>query len=76
MHKFNVILLLIDGARVDRISKFPIFQKFRHPIYRQFHGKFVPEMSIIDLLFNEGRDGAKEILQNSVVKTLHEKNKK
>jgi len=28
MHKFNVILLLIDGARVDRISKFPIFQNF------------------------------------------------
>jgi hypothetical protein len=27
----------------------------------------MPEMSIIDLLFNEGRDGAKEILQNSVV---------
>jgi len=29
MHKFNVILLLIDGARVDRISKFPIFQKLQ-----------------------------------------------
>ena len=43
------------------------FQKFRHPIYRQFYGKFIPEMSIIDLLFNEGKDGAKEILQNSVV---------
>ena len=42
-------------------------QKFQHPIYTQIHGKFMPEMSIIDLLFNEGRDGAKEILQNSVV---------
>ena len=42
------------------------FQKFQHPIYTQIHGKFIPEMSIIDLLFNEGRDGAKEILQNSV----------
>ena len=29
MPKFNVILLLIDGARVDRISKFPIFQKIQ-----------------------------------------------
>jgi hypothetical protein len=27
----------------------------------------MPEMSIIVLLFNEGKDGAKEILQNSVV---------
>ena len=43
------------------------FQKFQHPIYTQIHGKFIPEMSIIDLLFNEGREGAKKILQNSVV---------
>ena len=49
-------------------SNIPVeFQKFQHPIYTQIHGKFIPEMSIIDLLFNEGRDGAKEILQNSVV---------
>ena len=42
-------------------------QKFQHPIYKQIHGEFIPEMSIIDLLFNEGRDGTKEILQNSVL---------
>ena len=52
-----------------------MFQKFQHPIYRRIYGKFIPEISIIDLLFNEGRDGAKEILQNSVVKTLHGKSK-
>ena len=50
-----------------------MFQKFQHPIYRRIYGKFIPEMFIINLLFNEDRDGAKEILQNSVVKTLHEK---
>ena len=44
-----------------------VFQKFTHPTYSQIHGKFIPEMSIIDLLFNEGRDGTKEILQNSVL---------
>ena len=49
-------------------SNIPVeFQKFQHPIYTQIHGKFIPEMSIIDLLFNEGREGAKKILQNSVV---------
>ena len=56
--------------RIEEFKKSNIhveFQKFRHPIYRQFYGKFIPEMSIIDLLFNEGKDGAKEILQNSVV---------
>ena len=29
MQKFNVILIVIDGGRVDRISKFPIFQKLQ-----------------------------------------------
>ncbi len=31
-----------------------IYQDFRHPTYRQVFGEFVPKMSIIDLLFNEG----------------------
>ena len=56
--------------RIDEFKKSNIvveFQKFQHPIYTQIHGKFVPEMSIIDLLFNEGKDRAKEILQNSIV---------
>jgi len=29
---------------------------YEHPTYRQRHGAFVPYMSIIDLLFNEGPD--------------------
>ena len=49
------------------------FQEFQHPIYKQIHKEFIPKMSIIDLLFNEGRDGAKEILQNSIVKNLDSK---
>ena len=56
--------------RIEEFKKSNIrveFQKFQHPIYTQIHGKFIPEMSIIDLLFNEGRDGTKEILQNSVL---------
>jgi hypothetical protein len=31
-----------------------IYQNFNHPQYRQLHGAFIPKMSIIDLLFNEG----------------------
>jgi len=56
--------------RIDEFKKSNIhveFQKFQHPTYKQFHGEFIPGMSIIDLLFNEGKDGAKEILENSVV---------
>lgn len=30
------------------------FQDYKHPEYRQLHGDFLPYMSAIDLLFNEG----------------------
>ena len=43
------------------------FQEFQHPIYKQTHEKFIPRMSIIDLLFNEGKKKSKQILQNSIV---------
>jgi hypothetical protein len=32
----------------------PVFQDYHHPTYKQLHGDFLPYMSIIDLLFNEG----------------------
>ena len=38
MQKFNIILLLIDGARVDRIEQFPIFKKLQND------GTFFKEM--------------------------------
>ena len=38
MQKFNIILLLIDGARVDRIDQFPIFKKLQND------GTFFKEM--------------------------------
>jgi len=31
-----------------------IYQQFKHPIYHQLWGDFIPNLSIIDLLFNEG----------------------
>ena len=58
-----------SNLRVEEFKKSNIdveFQKFQHPIYKQIHGGFIPEMSIIDLLFNEGRKEAKKILQNSI----------
>jgi hypothetical protein len=30
------------------------FQEYRHPVYRQRYGEFVPRLSAIDLLFNHG----------------------
>ena len=37
------------------------FQDFKHPKYDQIQGKFLPEMSCIDLLFNYG-DKAYDVL--------------
>ncbi len=31
-----------------------IYQHFEHPVYHQLWGDFVPDLSVIDLLFNEG----------------------
>jgi hypothetical protein len=36
-----------EGIRV-------IFQDYRHPIYDQLYGNFIPYLSVIDLLFNQG----------------------
>jgi len=41
-----------------------VFEKFEHPQYSQKYPKFIPNMSIIDLLFNEGEKSI-EILKNS-----------
>lgn len=39
-----------------------IYQGFKHPVYHQLWGDFVPNLSIIDLLFNEG-DRSLQILK-------------
>ena len=41
-----------------------IYEKFQHPIYRQHYEGFTPYLSILDLLFNEGKN-SRTILLNS-----------
>jgi len=41
------------------------FKEFQHPIYNQLHGKFIPRMAAIDLLFNEGKNNARKILEQT-----------
>ena len=31
-----------------------IYQQYNHPIYKQLYGDFVPYLSVVDLIFNEG----------------------
>jgi len=33
-----------------------IFQDYLHPTYRQLYGDFIPNLSVIDLLFNHGKE--------------------
>ncbi|HEV8342733.1 MAG TPA: WbqC family protein [Candidatus Binatia bacterium] len=38
-----------EGIRLE-------YHGYQHPVYQQLHGDFVPYMSVIDLLFNHGKD--------------------
>ena len=47
----------INYANIDNFKKNKIdivFQNYKHPVYYQLHGKFLSNLSIIDLLFNCG----------------------
>ena len=51
------------------------FQKFLHPIYKQCHSPFIPNLSTLDLILNEGKNGRK-ILEKSkveIIKNINEK---
>lgn len=41
-----------------------IWQDFKHPVYPQLHGEFIPYLSSIDLLFNCGIEKSREILRS------------
>jgi len=43
----------------------PIYQNYKHPIYPQLYGDFIPGLSIIDALFNVGSEGVIRLLNNS-----------
>jgi len=41
------------------------YQKYKHPNYNQIWGDFVPYLSIIDLIFNEGQNSLKILSNNN-----------
>ena len=45
-----------------------IFHDYKHPTYAQLHNDFLPNMSVIDLLFNTGKHSIKII---SAKNTIH-----
>ncbi len=46
----------------------PHFQDYKHPIYPQLHGEFLPHMSILDLLFNCGDESRSILLSSNVTR--------
>jgi hypothetical protein len=53
----------LDKFRQNGINLMP--QNFKHPSYRQLYSPFIENMSIIDLLFNEGESGIKMLQDTS-----------
>lgn len=42
------------------------FQHYKHPVYEQLHGDFVPGLSVIDLLFNHGKESLDIIMSGNI----------
>jgi hypothetical protein len=40
------------------------FQDYKHPVYKQLYGEFVPQLSIVDLLFNHGKESLGILINN------------
>ncbi len=40
------------------------YQEFEHPVYNQLFGEFIPNLSVIDLLLNEGKEAERFFQKN------------
>jgi hypothetical protein len=47
------------------------YLNYKHPIYHQLHGEFMPHMCIIDLLFNVGFEKAPGIIRSGRKRNYH-----
>lgn len=73
-HYISGITWAKDHLKIDDFKKLGItveFQEFQHPTYYQSHGNFIPRLSIIDLLFNEGNKNSRTILEKSSIKSSY-----
>jgi len=42
------------------------YHHYRHPVYAQLHGEFVPYLSVVDLLMNHGRESLRVLVDRDV----------
>ncbi|MFC1630139.1 WbqC family protein [Patescibacteria group bacterium] len=60
-----------DYAEKEQFSEQKIniyFQDYKHPLYPQLYGEFLPYMSIIDLLFNCGDKSLEVLMKGNITK--------
>jgi len=55
----------VDTKKFETNNITHLFTNFKHPVYRQQFEPFIPNMSVIDLLFNHGNKTSREIIQKS-----------
>jgi hypothetical protein len=41
------------------------YHRYRHPVYQQLHGEFVPYLSVVDVLMNYGRESRKILVDQA-----------
>jgi hypothetical protein len=54
----------MEMEKYDRTSINVIFQDYKHPVYDQLFGDFLPYMSVIDLIFNHGDESLRILRGN------------
>jgi hypothetical protein len=54
-----------DRKKIESNGITILEQNFRHPFYKQLFGEFIPNLSVLDILFNEGPNAA-QIIANPV----------
>lgn len=60
-----------DYAKVNDFKDYGthiIFQEYKHPVYPQMFGDFIPNLSVIDLLFNCGPNSLDIIMSNNMTR--------
>lgn len=52
----------IDEAKFQKAGIKNYFREMKHPIYKQLFKPFIPNMSVIDIIFNLGAEKSREII--------------
>lgn len=55
----------VEESKFEENGLNHVYRDFHHPVYNQLFRPFIPNMSVIDLMFNYGNERGREIIQKS-----------